>query len=120
MERGEVHFIEMTLPDWEAGGTTQRTCRKLVVTLRGGAGTSRDSYVPVVLASTDKRTLGQPPAPYEVAVDSAYGFDHSTIIDCRWVFSLPRATFDPTTFLFALPNAVMNEVSVALAVGLQL
>jgi mRNA-degrading endonuclease toxin of MazEF toxin-antitoxin module len=59
------------------------------------------------------------PRAYEVLVGRSEGFDHDTMIDCRWVFTVQkrhlRAAEHPP-----LPRAVMNQVSEALVVGLQL
>lgn len=120
MDRGEVHFIELLLPDWSTGGAELVPRQKLVVALRGGPSVAGESYVPVVLASSDNRTMNEPLQPYEVSVDTSHGFHHDTLLDCRWVFSLAQSRFSPTTFRFSLPDVVMNEVSVALVVGLQI
>lgn len=119
MERGEVHFVELLLPDWSRGGEPLVATRKLVVTLRGGVGLE-ESYVPVVVASTDKRTLGEPLQPFEVSLDQLHGFKSPTVVDCRWVFSLARHRFSAATFRFILSEWAMEEISVGLAVGLQL
>jgi hypothetical protein len=59
------------------------------------------------------------PRAYEVLVGRSEGFDHDTMIDCRWVFTVQKRHLRAAEHL-PLPRAVMNQVSEALVVGLQL
>lgn len=120
MQRGEVHFVSLNLPDWGAGGMGQVVKQKLVVVLRGGPDAQDESYVPVVLCDTDNRTLGQELQPFEVGVDEAHGFNHPTILDCRWVFSLASTLFDAQTYRFRLQAVTLGDIAVAVTVALQL
>jgi mRNA-degrading endonuclease toxin of MazEF toxin-antitoxin module len=117
VRRGAVYEIPLDLPDWEDGGYDEVERDKLVVVLRDPGTPRRESYVPVVLASTRRR---EQVARYEVLVEPAEGgFDDETILDCRWVYTLPWHLFygEP---LFELPLDMMEVVSAALVVGLQI
>lgn len=116
MERGEVHRITVELPNRSRDeGTIPRT--KWAVILRGGSATDWEADVPVVLASSDQ---GSPRRAHEVFVDTDDGFDRDTVIDCRWVFTIPKRHFGPETLQALLSPAVMREISIALVVGLQM
>jgi mRNA-degrading endonuclease toxin of MazEF toxin-antitoxin module len=73
--------------------------------------------VAVVVCSTLRNARA--PRPFEVLVDQRHGFDHETIIDCRWVFTVQmrhlRTPEHPP-----LPPDVMQQISEALTYGLQL
>lgn len=120
MDRGDVYFATVPLPDRTAGGSATIPTEKLVVVLRGGAQGATETDLPVVVASTDKRAYGQLPRNFEVAVGAADGFHHDTLIDCRWVYTFQKSMFPPATYRFTLPAAVMRDVSVALVAGLQM
>jgi hypothetical protein len=116
VDRGEVHRIDLELPDHVPGnGTVVR--RKFVVTLRGGPDAAWEADVPIVIASTDR---GAPRQPHEVAADASDGFDHDTIIDCRWVHTVPARFLRAETYQFTLGPQRMHEISVAVVEGLQL
>lgn len=117
MDRGDVHLVQMALPDRVIGsGTTIHD--KYVVVLRGREPT--ESEVPVVIASTDRRKPGQPVRTFEVAVGVADGFHHDTLIDCRWVHTIPKRDLSPATHRFKLSQTVMREISISLVSGLQM
>jgi mRNA-degrading endonuclease toxin of MazEF toxin-antitoxin module len=90
---------------------------KRVFTLQGGASFANATDVAVVVCITLKSPRS--PRPFEVLVDERHGFDHATMIDCRWVFTIQirhlRAAQQPE-----LPPQVMQEISEALTAGLQL
>jgi hypothetical protein len=108
----------MHLPNRVSGvGTIPRT--KYVVSLQGGPEFANQTDVAVVVASTYRRPA-RGLQPYEVLVGQSYGFLHDTVIDCRWVFTIQKAEAPPSTFRFRLPQSVMDDISDALVVGLQL
>jgi hypothetical protein len=118
VERGEVHFLTLDLPDWETGGVATHEVGKLVVILRTTQ--PGDSYAPVVLVSTDNRNLDQPLQAFEVSVGPEHGFHEDSLIDCRWVFSLALVRFNLGTWRFALYPFNLEEISDALMIGLEI
>jgi mRNA-degrading endonuclease toxin of MazEF toxin-antitoxin module len=116
VNRGDVHFIPLLLPDQNNPGQTV-TLEKFVVVLRGGQATNHESEVPLLVAST-LRMAGEP-RPFEVHVDpTPTGFEEETVIDCRWPFTMQKVHVD--NYRFRLPADVMNDVSLALVRGLQM
>ena len=93
---------------------------KWAVVLRGGVQTATETNVPVVLSSTNRRTLDQRPRPFEVDVGTADSFDTDSVIDCRWVYTLLKKDLTPATFLFYVSDQIMEVISVALVSGLQM
>lgn len=120
MERGEVYLVNVALPNRTVPGGAPVPTPKFVVVLRGAQGTTNETEVPVVIASSDRRLPGQNLRRYEVSVGPADGFAHATIIDCRWPYSLEKVQIPPSTYRFQLGAAKMNEVSVGLVAGLQM
>lgn len=119
MERGDVYLLSLQLPDRETGvGTVSRN--KYVIVLRGGEAAAAEREVPVLVASSDRRGPNQPLRSFEVSVGTKDGFQHATLIDSRWVHTLPKADFAPSAFRFRLGPVVMHRVSVALVAGLQM
>jgi mRNA-degrading endonuclease toxin of MazEF toxin-antitoxin module len=118
VERGDTHKVNLHLPDRVRGaGTSPRL--KYVVCLQGGPDFANQTDVAVVVGSTYKRRVGGL-QPYEVLVGPQHGFLHDTVIDCRWVITIQKAEAPPSTRKFRLPPDVMDDISVALVVGLQL
>jgi hypothetical protein len=120
VERGDVFHTSVLLPDRANPGGPPVPTPKFVVVLRGGPRTVSEREVPVVVASTDRRQLGQPLRPFEVSVGQAEGFAHETILDCRWPYTLEKSYFQTRSFRFRLGTAKMDEVSVAIVSGLQM
>lgn len=114
MNRGDVYLTRFRFPDRAAAGQFVER-NKYVVMLRGVA---TETDIPFLIAST--HNPARTARPFEVIVGSQHGFDHETVIDCRWPYTRPKSWFDPTEFRFALPLDVMQEVNVALVVGLQM
>ncbi len=48
------------------------------------------------------------------------GFDHGTVIDCRWVFTLLHADVAAVTPTLHLSSEIMARVDLALFAGLQM
>jgi hypothetical protein len=116
MQRGDVHLIPMTFSHPDG---MKETKDKFVVLLRGGVGTEAEYEVPFVIAST-LRPPGRPARVHEVVLGTADGFAHDTVIDCRWVHTLPKPTFSSATKRpIGLAPAVLRQISVALLAGLQ-
>lgn len=115
MDRGDVHKVRMPFPERPdgSGGPTD----KYVVVMQGGPDFERLNDVAVLVCNTQRR----PARPFEVQVGTREGFDHETVIDCRFPYTIPKGT---TGFVgppeLRLPPAVMLQVAAALAVGLQL
>lgn len=116
MNRGDVHLISLPMPDRNNPG--QDVYRdKYVVVLRGGPGTTNESDVPLLVASTLR--VGGPPRPFEVHVSAMGGqFPVDTVIDCRWPFTLHKSQVN--NYRFTLPRDIMERVSVALVSGMQM
>ena|ERR1035437_6045898 len=122
MERGDVYLIPIDLPNRApSGGVGSLTSRnKFVVVLRGGGPAITENEVPIVVASTDRRTQGQSLRTFEVEVGVLDGFSHETLIDCRWPYTLEKSGLQQSDFKFRLSESVMQSVSVALVSGLQM
>ena len=118
MERGEVFLVPLELPDGKSP-TSTTVLHKYVVILQAGRFFDTQRDVAVVLASTNRMKPGQQLRPFEVLVGVADGFDHDTVIDCRWVRTVPRAII-PATRKTRLSPTVMNDIGAAIVFGLQL
>ncbi len=89
-----------------------------MVVLQGGPLFADQHNVAIVLASSLR--VQAPPRPFEVYVGPAVGFHHDTVIDGRWVVTILKDDIPETARAFVLPLPVMDQVSVAIAAGLQL
>jgi hypothetical protein len=114
VNRGDVYRTRLRLPDRTVPGQFAER-NKYVVMLRQ---IPADADIPFLIAST--YNPARPPRPFEVLVGTAHGFDHETVIDCRWPYTLPKTWFNAAEHRFTLSPDVMREVSVALVVGLQM
>jgi hypothetical protein len=115
--RGEVRLVYLDLPD-SADPTKTSPKAKWVVALQGGTEFARMRDVAVVVASTNRQQRF--PRDHEVQVGTADGFDHDTLIDGRWVFTIPQAAFESGQYRCVLSDGVMELVNEALVVGLQM
>lgn len=116
MNRGDVYLIRMRLPNRDGGsGSTYHD--KYVVLLQGGPQFRDATEVTVLVASTQR---AQGLRPFEVLTGEDDGFDHATIIDCRWPYTLRKAEVLAGDYKFTLSADRMREVSLALVHGLQL
>jgi len=77
------------------------------------------TQIAAVIASTD-RTSGRQPRAFEVRLGRDDGFDHATIVDGRWVYTLPRSDLDAWSYRFTLSDDRMDEITGAVLIGLQL
>jgi mRNA-degrading endonuclease toxin of MazEF toxin-antitoxin module len=117
VKRGDVHLVQLELPDRTKGsGTSPRA--KYVVILQSGAGFDNLPDVAVVVCSSSRKA-GRPIRPFEVLVGPDEGFETETVIDCRWVRTIQKQDV-PQTRYTELSDVVMDQISAALAVGLQL
>jgi mRNA-degrading endonuclease toxin of MazEF toxin-antitoxin module len=92
--------------------------KKYVVALQGGPDFAMADDVAVVVCSTRRGT--RPVRPFEVIVGTAHGFDTETVIDCRWVRTIPKPAAVRSLLKTRLTSDVMEQVSEALVLGLQL
>lgn len=116
MERGDVYLVNLELPNRRTGsGTVIKD--KLVIALQGGLAFASMSDVAVVVASTHRSSSTR---RFEVLVGVAEGFQHDTIIDGRWPFTIPKSVLANGRYLFQLTPDVMKKVSLALVHGLQM
>ena len=111
--RGDVYLASLVFP----GDTEPRT--KFIVALQSTPG-AVPKYIATVVASSDRRQPGQTLRPYEVGVGAPEGFDHGTVIDCRWVFTLLHADVAAVTPTLHLSSEIMARVDLALFAGLQM
>ena len=93
---------------------------KYLIVLRGGPNAAAEADVPYVVASTDRRQPGTPLRRFEVSAGAVDGFNHDTVIDCRWVYTMMKTRFPGNTLRFRLSPDMMQRVSIALVVGLQM
>ena len=115
-----MYLVTVALPNRNAPGGFLIPTSKYVAVLRGGRAAASELEVPVIIASTDRRVTGQKLRPFEVAVGIAEGFNHATILDCRWVYTLEKSQLPAANHRFRLSDKKMGDVSVALVSGLQM
>ena len=96
MNRGDVYRTRLRLPDRTVPGQFADR-NKYVVMLRQ---MPAEADIPFLIAST--YNPARPPRPFEVLVGVAHGFDHDTVIDCRWPYTLPKAWFNAAAPFHAL------------------
>lgn len=117
MERGEVYLADVPLPN-RRGRTQSHVLTKYAVVLQGGQLFEAAEDVAVVIAST-YRGSGTV-RPFEVILDEQDGFDHDTVVDCRWPFTLPKRTVERGEYRLTLGPGRMHEISRAIVAGLEL
>ena len=118
MNRGEVWLTNVLLPD-RVSRVGRQPVRKFIVLLQGGPRFVSQAEVAVVIASS-LRPPGRRPRQYEVVVGQPEGFQHDTVIDCRWPYTLRKQEVTAGRLLTTLPPGVMERVNVALVAGLQM
>lgn len=111
MRRGDVYKIRLSLPNRSSASGT-RDLDKYVVVLQGGPNFESVAEVAVLIASSLRRQ--GPPRPFEVHVGPTDGFDHGTVIDARWPYTLPKSQVVGGSYQFTLTESRMYQVSVAL------
>lgn len=114
MVRGEVYFCSIALPRrFGSGGVLD----KLVLVLQGGDAFEPYTDVAVLVASSYE---GGAIRPFEVLLGTDEGFDHETVIDGRWPFTLRKSDVLKGKRILKLTEERMHQVSVAIVKGLQL
>lgn len=119
LERGAVYRALIEVARRGGLGGTEWAEKYIVVLQDPGqmdAGATRYSYV---IASTD-RTGGRGLRAFEAQLGTADGFSRSTIVDGRWVYTELREELAETDFCFTLSEQRMDEISLAVFIGLQL
>ncbi len=113
-----MHYVSVPFRNRTTGAEERRN--KYVVILRGGPTADAEPDVTYLIASSDRRLPGQQLRSFEVSLGPAEGFHHETLIDCRWVYTVPRREVPVGSFRFQLPEVTMDVVNIALIRGLQM
>jgi mRNA-degrading endonuclease toxin of MazEF toxin-antitoxin module len=119
VNRGEVWVVDLDLPDRspDAELGDRMLMKKLLVLLQSGGGFARATEVAFVIASTS-RGLGAL-RPFEVLLDVSDGVHHDSIVDGRWVYTLPKAEIVGFGHCIStLSTERMEAIAVAIVVGL--
>jgi hypothetical protein len=117
LERGAVYRMPMQVT--RAGGGVGRA-EKYIVLLQDPRQMDRNATnFAFVIASTD-RTGGKGPRSFEVQLGPGDGFNHSTTVDGRWVYTHSRADLKEEDYFVTLNEDRMSAISVAVFIGLQL
>lgn len=117
MARGDVWAVDLPLP-LPAPSTSPTFLTKYVVELQGGRAFEAQRDVAVVIVSTLRRP--GPARPFEVYVGQSEGFAHDSVVDGRWVWTVPRVHVRAGRHVATLSEATMGQVAEAIAVGLDL
>lgn len=115
VNRGDVYIVRIILPVRPRGGGGERT--KWVVLLQGGPAFASSTDVAVIVASTYH---GDPLRPSDVLFGAAEGFDHDSVVDCRWPYTVLKSSIASGTYKFTLTPASMKRIALGLANGLQM
>jgi mRNA-degrading endonuclease toxin of MazEF toxin-antitoxin module len=113
-----VYVVRCPLPDRDAG-TGYITKSKWVVLLQGEDKFRNAADIAVVVAST-WRAESPEHAPFEVLMGSGDGFQHRSVVDARWPFTLLKKDIRRGTYKTTLAGTTMEAISVALVIGLGL
>lgn len=114
LRQGDVYKIPFAFPGNEAVDRLAPE-PKYVIVLNDDPITAGSNLVAVAVASTKTHDL----RPFEALLGVDDGFDHDTVVDGRWVFTISTTRLDHASFKFALSETRMWEISRALARGLQ-
>lgn len=120
MQRGGVYLCDIELPNRTTRPTSSQfqNRRKLLIVLQEGAAVAAPvTEVGVVIASTWRRNNAR---PFEVILGIRDGFEHDTVVDGRWVYTVPQSTITNGSLKFTLPSVTMHAISLAIVKGLQL
>ncbi len=118
MDRGDVYLVPIELP--VPGGLRLETKDKYLILLQSpSAMDPRATYIACVIASTD-RSGSSGARSFEVRLGVEDGFRHETMVDGRWVYTIPRAALDESLRQFRLSEDRMAQISLAVFIGLQL
>lgn len=112
----DVFKILLDLPNRSGSHETWTPTLKYIVVVRDE---SSETEIAVVVASSRKseRLL----KGYEVDFRSEVGgFPRDTIVDCRWIWTIPRAELGREQAKFTISDIKMNEIREAITIGLNL
>jgi PemK-like, MazF-like toxin of type II toxin-antitoxin system len=118
LRRGEVWLVHAPLPDRDAG-TGTKAKRKWVVLLQDEQTFPAASDIAVVVAST-MHEADYVPEAFEVLVGQSDGFGHLSVIDARWPFTMLKQDIRRGARKAMLSARVMDQLSEAIVLGLQL
>lgn len=114
MNRRSVYLTTFRFPDRDNPGQWTEL-EKYVVILRTALD---EADVPLVVASSFK--IPRPIEDYEYVIRATVeGFPHDTIVDGRWVHTIP-VSWVGDRFQFNLSGAIMREIDISIVVGLQI
>jgi hypothetical protein len=114
--RADVHRIFADLPGDEA--VARLTPRpKYVVVLNDDQVAGNANRRAVVVASSERVAERR---RFEVSCGTDDGFDHETVIDCRWPLTIETSQLTPENYCFTLSEAKMFQIQKALVAGLQM
>jgi predicted RNA-binding protein with TRAM domain len=118
IERGAVYLARV--PGTARGGVGTADLEKYIVLLQDFSMMDVNAtQFAAIICSTDQ-TGPQGPRAFEVRLDESDNFDRPTIVDGRWVYTFPRSRLDQAVYLFTLTPDRMEQVSLAIFIGLQL
>jgi hypothetical protein len=116
VERGDVYLTTIDLPI--AGGYLPRD--KYLILLQSPAAMDPGATnIATVVASTD-RSGSSGARAFEVRLGVEDGFRRATMVDGRWVYTIRRADLSEHELQFRLSDNRMEEISLAVLIGLQL
>lgn len=117
MEPGDVIRVRYLFPDRKVSGEHEEPTRKWLVMLRCD---EKEPDVVFIVASTLREDRG-PIRRFEVVVNPPEGgFMIDSVIDARWVNTLPWVWFEDAEEMGKLEPTTMEEVGKALVYGLRL
>ena len=117
LERGAVYRTEIEV--MRRGGGTEWAVKYIIVLQdpqHMDAGATQYAYV----VGSRNRSAGRGPRGFEAELGQADGFEYSTMVDGRWVYTRPRDELEETEYQFTLSEERMDAISVAVFIGLQL
>ncbi|HEX3930575.1 MAG TPA: hypothetical protein VHW64_07720 [Nocardioides sp.] len=118
LERGAVYLAPFE--GMGPGGVGTQVIDKYHVILQDAASMDVNASQ-FAFAVGSSPTEGQPVRAFEVLLTVAEpGFPHDTLVDGRWVYTLRRDGLDEANYKFTLEEKAMDDISVAIFIGLQL
>ena len=116
MPAKDVFKILLDLPNRSGGLETWTPTKKYILVIRDEP---NETEIAVVVASSRKseRMI----KAYEVDFRSEpQSFPKDTIVDCRWIWTIPRAELGSAQAKFTVGDEKMQEIREAIAIGLNL
>lgn len=116
MAKREVYKADIELPNRAGDDPAWDMRTKYFLIIRDN---SQESDISIVIASTDRRNGNV--RGFEVLFPADIGlFPNTTVVDCRWVYTISRNLLANLEPIFIIPEEKMKEVKLALALGLEL